>query len=133
MSSLMVERNVASPPERIWSAFTTDALATWFWPARWETECSIDLRVGGDYRLSSDVAGIALSGEFVVIEPDQLLVQSWQWDGDTEVTRVAIRIQTVPDGATVTVSHDGFGSESDRDSHIQGWNDCLDRLPEAVA
>jgi hypothetical protein len=29
--------------------------------------------------------------------------------------------------------HGGFATEESRDEHIQGWTDCLDRLPEYLA
>ena len=133
MSSLIVERAVTSPVERVWIAFTTDALATWFWPPLWDTSVQLDVQVGGRYRVASAVSDMAVSGEYLAIDPGRALVQSWQWDGDDEVTTVTIALRPTDAGTSLTITQEGFARDDVRDNHIQGWNDCLARLPEVLA
>lgn len=129
MTELRVERTISATPDRVWRAFTTaEELAAWFWPGTWATTGEIDLTVGGRYRLASPVSGVALTGEYVAIEAPSRLVQTWQWEGDPEETLVTITIEESPEGALLTIVHERFEGSEDRDNHLQGWHDCLDRL-----
>ncbi len=134
MTELTVSRALAAPPERVWRAFTNpEELAAWLWPGSWQTEVQADVRVGGRYRIASPVSGMALTGEYVAVDPVTRLVQTWRWDGEDEETLVTITIEPATDGSTLTVLHERFDSHESRDNHLQGWNDCLDRLPSHVA
>ena len=129
MTELTVIRFVAASPERLWRAWTTaDELSGWLWPSSWETTCEIDLRVGGRYRIASDVSGIAVSGEYVALERPSRLVQTFQWDEDEYETLVTVTFAPVAGGTELTIVHERFTSQEEADNHLQGWNDCLDRL-----
>lgn len=48
------------------------------------TVCSIDLRVGGEYRcamVTEDGTEMAFSGRFIEVEPPTRTVQTWRFDG----------------------------------------------------
>lgn len=129
MTDLTLTRIVPASPERVWLAWTTaDELAGWFWPASWETTCELDLRVGGRYRIASQVSGIGLSGEYVAVERPSRLVQTFQWDGDDYETLVTVSFLPVNGGTELTIVHERFLSNDEAQNHIQGWNDCIDRL-----
>jgi uncharacterized protein YndB with AHSA1/START domain len=129
-TSLQLRRTLAYPPERVWRAFTDPtALAGWFWPARFATEAEIDLRVGGRYRIDGPGAGMAVSGEYVHVEPPARLVFTWRWDGDLDETLVSVEFVRTDMGTDLVIMHEQFTGDSDRDNHTQGWEDCLDRLP----
>ena len=133
MADLTISRALNAHPDAVWRAWTTDELSVWLWPPLWETTAEIDLRVGGQYRLSSVVAHIAVSGSYLVIDAPSRLVMTWRWDGEDVETLVSVSIvETERGGTELTVLHENFPSDDDRNSHIQGWNDCLDRLPEVV-
>ena len=125
MSVLTVRHSTDASPERLWRAFTTPELAEWFWPQRFETDVSIDPRVGGGYTVSSVPMGMAVSGTFTVVDEPSALGFTWRWDGEDAETTVTVAIE---DGAVI-VTHSGFETDEARDDHIQGWNDCLERLP----
>jgi len=130
MSELRVERLLMAPPERVWTAFTTaDALAAWMWPGSWNTTSEVDLRVGGRYRIASEVTGMAIGGEFVALEEPRRIVQTWQWDGEDHETLVTITLEPTDGGTALTIVHERFDTDEDRSNHLQGWDDCLDRLP----
>jgi uncharacterized protein YndB with AHSA1/START domain len=134
MTELTVTRTLAAPQERVWRAFTRpDELATWLWPGSWEATASVDLRVGGRYRIASAPIGMAVGGEYVAVEPVSRLVQTWQWDGEADETLVTITLAAVEGGTLLTIVHERFASDEDAASHRQGWNDCLDRLPTHLA
>jgi uncharacterized protein YndB with AHSA1/START domain len=71
---------------------------------------------------------MAVSGEFVSVEPPARLVQTWRWDGEDEETLVTVTFETAEQGTALTIVHERFADDTTRDEHLQGWNDCLDRL-----
>lgn len=134
MTELRVERRFAASPERVWTAFTSaEALAAWMWPGAWGTTAAVDLRPGGSYRIASDAMNMAVSGEYVAVEPFSRLVQTWRWDGDDEETLVTVTIAAANEGSLLTLVHERFATDDEASSHLQGWNDCLDRLPSYLS
>ncbi len=132
MTELTVVRQLTSTPERVWRAFTTaEEVAAWFWPEAWDATTEIDLRIGGRFHITS--TRVSLSGEYVAIEPNRRLVTTWRWDGDDDETLVTYTLEPSDEGTLLTIVHERFLTEEDRDSHLQGWNDCLDRLPPHLA
>ena len=55
-------------------------------------------------------------------------MQTWRWEGEGLETTVTITFKPERGGTLVTITHEGFADDQTRDDHIQGWNDCLDRL-----
>jgi uncharacterized protein YndB with AHSA1/START domain len=132
VTSLRITRVLSAPPERVWRAFTDPAaLAAWFWPERFATAVEADLRVGGRYRIAGPGAGMAVSGEYVSVEPLVRSAFTWRWDGEPEETLVTLELTGAGDGTgtALTLTHERFGDEAERDNHAKGWADCLDRLP----
>jgi uncharacterized protein YndB with AHSA1/START domain len=128
--SLHVHRSLARSPEQVWHAFTDPAaLAGWFWPERFATVAEVDPHVGGCYRIDGPGAGMAVGGTYVEVQPPSRLAFTWQWDGDAADTQVTVELVRTPTGTDVLVTHGGFADAADRDRHVQGWDDCLDRLP----
>ena len=133
-TELRLSRTLPRPAERVWHAFTDPtALASWLWPERFATTAEVDLRVGGRYRIEGPGAGMAVSGEYVAVEPPRRLVFTWRWEGEPEETLVTVEL--TPTGATteLVLVHERFADDARRDEHAQGWSDCLDRLPDWLA
>ncbi|TWP54362.1 SRPBCC domain-containing protein [Lentzea tibetensis] len=134
MTSLEVRRSLPHPADRVWRAFTDPAaLAAWFWPQRFDPVVSVDLRVGGSYRIDGPGAGMAVSGVYREVTPPSRLVFTWQWDNETETTLVTVTIVPSATGTELMIRHERFEDDVVRDAHEQGWSDCLDRLPEWLA
>jgi uncharacterized protein YndB with AHSA1/START domain len=131
---LRLTRTLGAPVERVWRAFTDPArLAAWLWPERAGTVAEIDLRPGGLYRIDGRAAGFGVTGEYRIVEPPRLLVFTWQWAGEEEVTLVTLTLAAAGAGTELTLVHEQFASATVRDEHRQGWSDCLDRLPAHLA
>ena len=85
------------------------------------------------YRVESPVTQMAVSGEYLTIEEPRRIRFTWRWDGEDEETLVSVTLAAAGDGTDLTLVHDRFGSEEARTNHVQGWQDCLDRLPDHLA
>lgn len=133
-ATLHLTRTFAAPRERVFRAWTEPAaLATWWWP--WNPMIAIDLRPGGAYRFTAEHPGageLAVSGEFLEVDPPARLVYTFAWDGDERVTRVAVEFRDLGEATEVILRHTGFATAEERDNHGLGWNDCLDRLRDLV-
>lgn len=134
-TTLHVRRTFAAPRERVYRAWTDPtALASWWWP--WSPTIAIDLRPGGAHRFTAehpDVGELAVSGEFLEVDPPERLVYTFAWDGDERGTQVAVEFRDLGEATEVTLRHTGFASAGERDNHGLGWNDCLDRLGDLDA
>jgi uncharacterized protein YndB with AHSA1/START domain len=129
MSSLRIDRTLAAGTVRVWRALTDEtALAAWFWPARLHPRARVD---ASGFELTGD--SIAVRGRYLEMAEPHRLRFTWQWDGEDAQTLVTIDLSGV-DGATgLTLWHEGFADDEDRDRHITGWTECLDRLPHFLA
>lgn len=134
VNTLEIVRLLDAPPERVWQAWTApEALARWWWPERFRTTYEVDLRVGGAYRFRtadlSDLGVLGISGTFLEIEPPRRLVYTWRWEHDAgQQTEVTVEFLDRGGSTELRVTHRGFADEQDRENHVRGWNDCLDRL-----
>jgi hypothetical protein len=59
-------------------------------------------------------------------------VLTWQWDGEADESTVIIDLVALGDQTELTLVHDRLDGDQDRDNHLTGWNDCLDRLDPAL-
>ncbi|MEO8529258.1 MAG: SRPBCC domain-containing protein [Pseudolysinimonas sp.] len=133
MSEFQIHRVVPQSVEEVWAAFTVgDHLAAWFWPARFQTTVSIDLQVGGSFRIASEPAGLAVSGNYVEIDEPARLVHTWRWDGEDEETLVTMTFREVDGGTGITILHERFADEETGQQNALGWQSCLDRLASGI-
>lgn len=129
MTDIEVSRRLTASRERVWQALSSPAeFVAWFWPPRLQAIGDLDARVGGVWRIASEVAGFGVSGVFTAVDEPTLLAFTWRWDGDREETLVTVTIVDDGDGTLLTVAHEGFATAEDAGSHVEGWSDCLDRL-----
>ena len=131
MADLTVERVVSASPARVWRAWTDpELLASWFWPPRFLTTAEVDPRDGGALRLASAPTGMGVSGVLGDVQPPRRFTTTWRSDGEDAETTVTVSLVEQRDGSTlVRVHHDGFRDERSVAEHVQGWTDCLARLP----
>ena len=135
MNDLTVTRLFGTDWDHLWKAWTDPAvLATWWWPARFETEFRVDANIGGRFRyLTIDLPPMGtldLSGTFLEVAEPKRLAYTWAWatDGGHE-SRVEVDIRGAGSSSCeVTIRHANLKDAEDVSNHIQGWNDCLDRL-----
>lgn len=123
-------RTLPASPERVWRALTdAKELTAWYWPQRLNPSVTVDLRVGGGYRISASSPEMAVSGSYLELDAPRRLVAEWTWDGEDGTSVVTIDLAGDSTHTDLVLVHDQLGPD-EVESHEQGWSDCLDRLPE---
>jgi uncharacterized protein YndB with AHSA1/START domain len=146
-TSLRIERSYSSSPERVrvFEALTNaDKLQRWFAPAPMEIPLAeVDLRVGGKYTIvMQGDKRHTMTREFKEISPPERLVYTWLWTqstpADTEhqslerESLVTWELRPDGQGTLLILTHEQLSDPESTATHEQGWNACLDRLPEAL-
>jgi uncharacterized protein YndB with AHSA1/START domain len=141
--SVRVSRTIRADPETLFRAWT-DPRALMLW---WRQDAdgwafasaSIDLRVGGHYRLAmTDPDGTThvAVGVYREVQPPVRLVFTWDWEEPTR--RVGDTLVTVEfvdrgsDGTEVVVTHERFVDAARMGRHEQGWTELLTLLERYV-
>ena len=125
--------------ERVIDATPDEAFALFTEPERlrrWQAvSASIDLRVGGDYRLTVTPGHIAC-GTFTEIEPGKRVVYTWGWEGSDDLgpgaSTVVVDLEPSGDKTLVRLTHLGLTAEQ-AVGHSEGWTHFLDRLGDAAS
>lgn len=73
-------------------------------------------------------------GRFVELEPNKLIVMTWQTQGGTAGYETVIRIELTPNekGTYFKMTHSGFVDEKSCKGHEDNWPLALDSLEEGV-
>jgi uncharacterized protein YndB with AHSA1/START domain len=134
MAGIYLTRFLPARRTDVWHAFTdVDRFTEWFWPPRLAPVVVLDVRPGGEWRVSSSIAGMTASGTYGELDEPILMTFSWQWEGDPELTAVTLRFDDDGDRATMLrIEHTGFADDARAGDHERGWSDCLDRLPSIL-
>lgn len=70
-------------------------------------------------------------GEYLEISPPNRLVFTWNSCAVTN-TRVTVELRSVDTGTEVVLTHELLPNDSERRSHTQGWQACLEKLATFV-
>ncbi len=132
--TLRTQRRIAASPERLFDAWTDpEQLVRWWGPKGVSCPAaSVDLRVGGTYRIENllpDGATVVIEGEFVAVERPRRLVYTWRVrPGPSVEERVTVAFEAVGDETDVVITHEKIPDQPTRDDHAMGWNGCFDGL-----
>ncbi|NNE95468.1 MAG: TIGR03086 family protein [Acidimicrobiales bacterium] len=127
---VVIERLIDASPEEAFELITQPERLR-----RWQAlSASVDLRVGGDYRMTV-VPGNIAEGSYKEIDPGKRVLFTWGWVGSDDVPPGSsdVLIELEPRGAQtlVRLSHSGLDAERAA-SHSEGWNHYADRLAVAA-
>ena len=137
--SLEVRRTFRAPRDRVFAAWTRpEQLSQWAAPGLTTAKATVDLRVGGEYRITMtgpDGSVRVVGGTYEVIDPPARLVYSWQWKDRENATNTRVTVEFHDRGATtdVVLRHEGFSTEQDCKRHEDGWNACVPKLDTLVS
>ncbi|MGH8852184.1 MAG: SRPBCC family protein [Casimicrobiaceae bacterium] len=97
-----------------------------------EAQVTIDLRVGGRYRIvmpAPDGEMHRVGGVYKEIVPGRKLVYTWAWESTPErESQVTLELKPSGAGTELLLTHQRFADTEARDKHQHGWTGCLDRL-----
>jgi len=130
---LQLEASIDASVSEVWRAWSSaEGLASWWW-AHWDdVTITADVQVGGAYRVDAPDHGIALSGEYLVVDPDRRLAFTWRWtdaDGTSRDEAVDVTFEAKGGGTAVTVRHTGpWDTDAPAEAYRQGWDFVLAEL-----
>jgi len=127
---IVIERLLDTSPEETFALLTEPERLR-----RWQAiSAAVDLRVGGDYRLTVSPGNVA-SGTVLELDPGRRVVFSWGWVGSDDVPpgSSTLLVELEPEGEQTRVrfTHSGL-DEIWAARHNQGWQHYGDRLVAAV-
>lgn len=89
------------------------------------TSMLVEPWVGGHYRFFCDTPEFKAStdGTFSIVEANERVVYTWQWEGEDTVTEVDVRFSDVDGGGCVVdLVHTGFADDDSQARHDAGWD-----------
>ncbi len=140
--SLRLTRTFQAPREKVFRAWTDPEVITQWWGPE---GCSspgaeIDLRTGGRYRIAMttpEEKEIYSFGEYQEVTPPEKLVFTWIWEGPPEMegveTFITLEFAEKGDETELTLIHERFPTQKDKENHEWGWNSCFDCLENMLS
>jgi uncharacterized protein YndB with AHSA1/START domain len=152
-AEVTIERVFDAPPERVFRAWTDpEVMGRWMWASLGKNvwaEC--DLRVGGAYRVYSNIDGgrhqgpgwSGMCGLFVEVVADRKLVYTVHWDADVGYNAPdmlaldeVVSVTFTPDGERTRMAFTHMGIPDDgvsEPTHRAGIDQSFDMLADVLA
>jgi uncharacterized protein YndB with AHSA1/START domain len=147
-ATLILKRMLHAPQERVFKAWTSaEHIQQWMQPEPGMVVplASIDLRVGGKYRIqmkAPDGEFFTAVGVFKEVEAPERLVYTWDWEkdgsgaefGEVEGKPSLITVEFLKQGerTELVLTHRRFATVESRDNHAQGWGKLVESLARFV-
>jgi uncharacterized protein YndB with AHSA1/START domain len=136
---IVITREFAAPIALVFDVLTKpEHVSKWFAPFACEvTECSIDLRVGGDYHIvfvTEDGTECSFRGTYLEVEPPTRAVQTWLFDGWPDAPAVESMDLHETDGVTTLTDTLAFRDKAGRDhmTKSDGTEDSFDKMEDLL-
>jgi len=135
--ALEISRVVEAPRDLAFKVWTTpEHLVRWWGPKDFTSSCEkLEFRKGGAYRCTiyKDDHRHGMSGVYRDIVAPERIVFTFAWDNEIgqpgDETLITVTFEVVAASKTrITFSQTPFDTAESRDSHAEGWGECLDRL-----
>ena len=141
-TTLVLRHTFDAPIERVYDAWLTpEVLRQFYCPGpNVGTLAEVDARVGGAYRIGmrTEDGEIFISyGIFRELDRPSKIVCTQQWEEDEKSLEreTLLTLEFTAKGAQteLTLTHQNFRDEAQRDRHAQGWNGCFVKLEGVLA
>lgn len=92
------------------------------------TKMDILPEVGGHYRLIMDTPDFSMTNEgaFSIVEPEQRVVYTWEWNNDGEVSTIDVRFTATDSGTLIELTHSDFEKPESVTQHDSGWDSYIE-------
>ena len=133
-NTLEVSKTYNVTVETVWNAWTNPEEISRWWLPQGFTEPSVpevDLRIGGNFKYHMKPAegdAFYAHGVFKEIIPNELIKSTWQWSNGDQETLLTVKFNEVEDGTQLTVIHELFQDEEQKNMHADGWNSYMSRI-----
>jgi serine/threonine protein kinase len=142
-STIRLQQTIAAPVEQVFAAWTNPASMTdWYAPTDEFTTpiAEADPHVGGKYKVGmkrndQEYTNI-VSGQYCQIDAPHRLSFTWAWEAprpDVQETQVTLEFEPKGDSTELTLIHERFRDEGQRQGHTEGWTGCLSRLARKLS
>ena len=131
--TLSLSKTIKAPIESVFNAWLDpEMLAKFMIPGEGVTVPSVesDARVGGDFHILMKAGDKEMphSGEYIAIDPNSLLVFTWQSSHSVDGSTVSLNFSEVEGGTNVELTQVKFLHEEARENHLGGWTSILNAL-----
>ncbi len=134
---IVTTREFDAPLELVFDVLTKpEHVRNWFAPFTDEvTECSIDLRVGGNYHqvfVTQDGTECSFRGTYLEVEPPTRIVATWLFEGWPDADAVETVELQETDGVTTLTMKLAFRDKAGRDHMTKhdGQEDSFDKMED---
>ena len=147
-ATLIVRRVLNATPELAFEAWTSaDHIRQWMRPEPGMVvpQASMDLRVGGKFRIQMKMPGgefFTAVGVFQEVKAPERLVYTWDWEkdgsgaefGEVEGKPSLVTVEFLKQGerTELVLTHTRFATVESRDNHAQGWSKLTESFAEFV-
>ena len=127
--SVVVERDIPHPPEKVWRALTQQHLIS-----EWLMSNDFKAEVGHRFNLRWENNGMSgvIDAEVLTLEPPRTLAYTWESMG--AATEVTFTLTPTAEGTHLKMEQSGFAA--DRKQNIEGarwgWTNFLSRLGDVA-
>jgi uncharacterized protein YndB with AHSA1/START domain len=136
---ILITREFEAPIALVFDVLTNPQhVANWFLDRKLK-ECSIDLRVGGEYHfvgVLDDGTEMSFRGTFLEVEPPIRTVATWLFEGRPEADAIDSVELRETDGVTTMTGRLTFSTKAGRDETIEhgteGIESAYDRVEDLV-
>ena len=131
--SVVVERDIAHPPEKLWRALTQPHLIE-----EWLMKNDFKLAVGHRFNLSGDWGGV-LECEVLEVEPNETLSYTWNYAHNDAAYNlqsvVTFTLTPTPTGTHLRMEQSGFRPDQKQalGGAMHGWHGFFAKLEEVLA
>ncbi|MCZ4094434.1 SRPBCC family protein [Sinorhizobium psoraleae] len=132
--ALTITRVFAAPRSLVFKVWTaTEHLARWWGPKDFTVpSITADFREGGTWRScirSPEGQDYWAHGTYREIVPASRIVFTFTWEEEDAMdTLITVTFDEVESGTRLTFHQAPFPTIESRDSHMEGWGECMDRL-----
>jgi uncharacterized protein YndB with AHSA1/START domain len=134
---IVTTREFDAPLELVFDVLTKpEHVRNWFAPFTDRvTECSIDLRVGGDYHIvfvTEEGRECSFRGTYLEVEPPTRTVATWLFEGWPDADAVETTELDETDGVTKLTTKLAFRDQAGRDhmTRSDGQEDSFDKMED---